>query len=180
MRAVVNFVAFQAGWFACVLGAAHGHPWLGSIAVLLVFALHLALAPDPWAQVRLALVAVAIGFVLETALLASGVARYAEPGPYPVLPPVWILAMWVLLATLLDSSLAWLQKRLWLAVLFAGVGAPMSYAGGARLGGMEIAEPLWRSFAVMGVLWAVAFPALLVVAARLSAGSKRAPTSTRV
>ena len=171
MRTVVNFVAFQVGWFACVLGTAHGHPWLGSAAVLAVLALHLVLSPDPWAQVRLALVAVALGFVLETVLMASGVARYAEPGPFPLLPPGWILAMWVLLATLLESSLAWLQKRLWLAVLFAAVGAPMSYAAGARFGGMEIAEPLWRSFAVMGVLWAAAFPALLFLAARLSAGA---------
>ena len=128
----------------------------------------------------MALVAVVLGFVLESLLMASGVARYAEPGPYPALPPVWILAMWVLLATLLDSSLAWMQKRLRLAILFAGVGAPMSYAAGARLGGMEIAEPLWRSFTVMGVLWAIAFPALLYVAARLSAGSRQARSSTRV
>lgn len=179
MRAVVNFIAFQVGWFACVLGAAHGHPWLGSAAVLVVFALHLALAPDRWGQVGLALVALALGFLLETILMATGVARYAEPGPFPALPPGWILAMWVLLATLLDSSLAWLQKRPWLAVLFAAVGAPMSYAAGARFGGMEIGLPLWRSFAVMGVLWAVAFPALLLVAARLSASDKRAHSSTR-
>ena len=25
MTLLVNFVLFQAGWFACVLGAAHGH-----------------------------------------------------------------------------------------------------------------------------------------------------------
>jgi hypothetical protein len=31
MRLLVNFVAFQLGWFACVLGAAQGLPWLGPV-----------------------------------------------------------------------------------------------------------------------------------------------------
>ncbi len=171
MRTIVNFIAFQAGWFACVLGAAHAHPWLGCLAVVAVFALHLALAPAPGAELRLAAITVGVGLVLEIVLVSTGVARYAEPGSVPFLPPVWILAMWLLLATLLDVSLAWLQTRPWLAVLFAAVGAPLSYAAGARLGGMEIAAPLWRSYVVMGVLWAAVFPLLLRVARR---GAKRA------
>ncbi len=40
-RTLVNFVAFQAGWFACVLSAANGRPWLGVLVVGLIVALHL-------------------------------------------------------------------------------------------------------------------------------------------
>jgi hypothetical protein len=35
-----NFVAFQTGWFACVLGAANGMPWLGVIVAVLVVGWH--------------------------------------------------------------------------------------------------------------------------------------------
>ena len=31
MRVAYNFVASEAGWFACVLGAAHGKPWIGPL-----------------------------------------------------------------------------------------------------------------------------------------------------
>ena len=41
-RTLINFAAFQAGWFACVAGAAHGLPWLGPLLVLPVAGWHLA------------------------------------------------------------------------------------------------------------------------------------------
>ena len=34
MSVLANFLVFQAGWFATVLGAANGAPWLGPVAVL--------------------------------------------------------------------------------------------------------------------------------------------------
>jgi hypothetical protein len=43
MRSVVNFVAFQIGWFAAVLGAGHDMPWLGVVIVPLVLLVNLAL-----------------------------------------------------------------------------------------------------------------------------------------
>lgn len=44
---LVNVIAFQAGWFSCVLGAANGYPMLGPVAVLLAVSLHLAMAYKP-------------------------------------------------------------------------------------------------------------------------------------
>ena len=44
MRVIVNFVGFQIGWFACVLGAANSRPWVGPLVVLFLFLVHLALA----------------------------------------------------------------------------------------------------------------------------------------
>jgi hypothetical protein len=46
MLKIINFIAFQAAWFAAVLGAAHGMPWLGVVAVLLALGLHLVLSPE--------------------------------------------------------------------------------------------------------------------------------------
>ncbi len=42
MKLMLNFVAFQLGWFACVLGAANALPWLGPVVVATVVSLHLA------------------------------------------------------------------------------------------------------------------------------------------
>lgn len=44
MFTVHNIVAYQAAWFACVLGAAYGMPWIGAAVCLAVVAAHLALS----------------------------------------------------------------------------------------------------------------------------------------
>ena len=46
-RTVINVVAFQGGWLACVLGAANGMPWIGPAVCLPILALHLAWAARP-------------------------------------------------------------------------------------------------------------------------------------
>ena len=46
-RNLINFVAFQLAWFACVLGGAHDRVTAGTLAVVAVVALHLAMAPRP-------------------------------------------------------------------------------------------------------------------------------------
>ncbi len=175
MLKIINFAAFQAGWFACVLGAAHGHAWAGTAAVGAVLALHLWLSGDWQGELVLALLAAAVGLVLETVLVATGAAAYASPAPIASLPPGWIIAMWVLLATALNSSLSWMRGRLLLAAVLGAVAAPLSYSGGAGFGGMVLGQPLWQSLVLIGVLWAVAMP-ILVWAATLIANRK--PTAT--
>jgi len=46
MRSVLNFAAFQIGWFAAVLGAGHSMPWLGVVIVPLVLLVNLAFSAD--------------------------------------------------------------------------------------------------------------------------------------
>jgi len=38
MRLALNVLLFQAGWFACVLGAAQGLPWIGLLAAVAIVA----------------------------------------------------------------------------------------------------------------------------------------------
>jgi hypothetical protein len=165
---LLNFAAFQAGWFACVLGAANNHAWLGSAAVGAVLLLHLATTHDPRGELALALVCAGLGFLLELVMVNTGVAQYAAPAPVAWLPPGWIVAMWVLFATALNVSLSWLHGRAILAALLGAFAAPMSYYAGARMGGMTLALPLWGSFLVIAALWAVAMPVLVSVAARIA------------
>jgi len=72
VRTIVNVIFFQAAWFAAVLGAAHGMPWLGVVAVPLALTLHLALSPDRRPELLLALAAAVTGFVFDSALIAGG------------------------------------------------------------------------------------------------------------
>jgi hypothetical protein len=165
IRTLVNFAAFQLGWFACVLGAASAAAWVGLLAAGLGIALHLALAERPGQESRLIVLAVLMGLVVDSLLVNSGWLRYASPGPLPGLAPYWILAMWALFATTLNTSMSWLKGRPWLAVLLGAVFGPLSYLAGQRLGALEFVDCRPGMLALV-FAWALAMPLLMLAAAR--------------
>jgi len=165
MRTLLNFAAFQVGWFACVLGAANGQPWVGLPVVGLAIALHLLLAKRPGQEARLIGVAILTGLVADSLLASSGWLRYASPAPAEGLAPYWILAMWALFATTLNVSMGWLKGRTGLAVLLGAVFGPLSYMAGRRLGALEFIDFQAGTLA-LALAWAIAMPLLMLAAAR--------------
>ena len=125
---------------------------------------HLVLSPRRGTEIGLIVASALAGIFIETVLVQAGLASYASSGPFDGFAPAWLVALWMAFATMFNVSLSWLKSRLWLAILFAFIGGPASYFAGAKLGGMTLAEPFWISLCAIGVLWAVAFPALLVLA----------------
>jgi hypothetical protein len=162
---VVNFVAFQAAWFACVLGAANGLALAGTLAVVVAIAVHLWLARRPLEELRLIGAIVAIGFVWDSVLVLLGIMTYPTGTFLESFAPHWILAMWALFATALNLSLGWLKGRPWTAVLLGAIGGPLAYFAGLRLGAIEAAD-LPLALFVQGVGWAVLMPLLTWLAAR--------------
>jgi hypothetical protein len=170
---IVSFLVFQGAWFACVLGAAWGRPDLGVTIALLVCGAHLALSAGRRNDLVLACAALALGLIWDTAMLRFGVVGYAAPGPVPGWAPGWILALWLLFATLLRGPLRWLHGRTLLAALLGGVGGPLSYLGAVRLGAGSFRN-VEEAMLVLGLGWAVMTPLLIELARRLEAsGDKR-------
>ena len=165
MRLVANFLLFQVTWFACVLGGAHGMPWLGPLAVALFVALHLGRAPRPAAEVRLLAGAALTGALFDSLLAASGWLAYPSGQWHPALAPYWIVAMWVGFAATLNLSLGWLKGRPYLALLFGSVGGPLAYLAGAKLGGVTFVEPT-AALLALAVGWGLITPLLMRLAER--------------
>lgn len=163
---IANIVLFQAGWLACVLGAAHGHVREGALAALAIVAWHIARAARPAREAALAAGAALLGLAFETALVQAGWVRFASGVLLEGAAPYWMVALWALFATTLNESLRWLQARLWAAALFGGVGGPLAYYAGARLGALELVQPT-AMLAALALAWALATPLLLVAARRL-------------
>ena len=166
LRLLANIVVFQAGWFACVLGAAHGRPWLGPLAAAAVVIGWLVASPRPRPLATLIALTGIVGLCWDSWLSVLGLIGY-PPGPFtPPLAPPWILALWVLFATTLPVSLRWLQGRLVLAAILGVITAPLSYYGGARLGALTLLHlqpALWAQAAG----WALLLPLLLLLSRRL-------------
>ena len=165
MPVFLNFVAFQASWFACVLGGAAQLPWLGVIAVAATLLLHGWQSPAHRPELRLALCAGALGTLWESGLVVSGVLVYPSGQLLSALAPVWIVALWIGFATSFNVSMRWLKGRLPLAALLGGVFGPMSFWGGARLGAVSFPDPM-LALAVLAVGWAVLMPLMVVIAER--------------
>jgi hypothetical protein len=165
---LANIVSFQAGWFACVLGAARGWWWLGPLLVAATAGAWLLVAPRPRGLAVLLALTGIVGLCWDSWLAVLGLIAY-PPGPLsPPLAPLWILAMWVSFATTLQVSLRWLRGRLWLAGLLGAVLAPLAYFGGARLGALQLAQPQLALLA-QAAGWALLLPALVSLARRCDA-----------
>lgn len=163
---LLNVILQQAGWFACVLGAAHGAPVLGPAVVAGVVAAHLSLAARPVREASLILTAGLLGGLWESAIVAAGWIEYPSGTMGRNLAPYWIVAMWMLFATTLNVSLRWLRSRLGVAALVGGLAGPLAFYGGARLGGVVFVDAT-SALLALSVGWAVLLPVMIRVSTRL-------------
>jgi hypothetical protein len=168
MRLFANFVAFQIGWFACVLGGANQLPWLGAVAALVVVAFHLWQLPRPVSELSLILTAMVLGAVLDSLPVALGLVEYPAGMVFSGLAPYWIIAMWALFATTLNISLSWLKGRFVLAAVLGAIAGPLAYYGGSKLGGMVFLEPKIWGLGILALNWSVAMPLLVYLSERFN------------
>jgi hypothetical protein len=172
MTLLLNFLAFQTGWFASVFGAAQQLPWLGPLAVTLVVTLHAARARRPQRELALVAVAMLLGAVLDSLLLASGWLRYPSGYWLPGLAPYWIIGMWGLFATTLNVSMRWLHGQPVLAMLMGAAGGPLSYLAGERLGGIVLTRT-GPALVALALAWAIAMPLLMRLARHFDGVSEK-------
>ena len=78
MGLAINFIGFQIGWFACVIGAANGYPLLATAVASLIIVLHLCRVNNVYSELSVIISAVVIGISWESLLLASDWLAYAE------------------------------------------------------------------------------------------------------
>lgn len=174
-RLLANVVMFQAAWFACVIGAAHGGLAVtaGTGAALLVVALHVALSERPIGELELAIAAALIGLAWETFLIQIGVVIVPHGSLLAGIAPPWIVTMWALFATTLNYSLGWLRGRWLLAAALGAVAGPLSYWAGVRMGALQFVDN-GKAFVALAIGWGLATPLLLALAQRFASGATSA------
>jgi hypothetical protein len=161
---LINLITFYLGWFACVWGAANQHPLLGPGITLLILVLHFVLMPNTAREVRLILTTGLVGFAIDTVLAAYGILAFHGSGLTTWLSPPWMVALWVLFATTLHTSLSWLTGRPLVAVLLGAIGGPASYYAGAQLGALTLHPHIAYSLSAIALAWGAVMPILLRLA----------------
>jgi hypothetical protein len=173
MHSLANFAGFQIAWWACVLGAAHGAPWLGVVACLAFVALQWLASSRRRADAWLVLCAALTGLAFDGLLAQLGWIDYRDSaGALPA--PAWIVALWAAFAMTINHSLAWLRP--WMAIVLGAVGGPMAYLGAERLGAVELIASVQATVA-LAIGWAMATCALTLVARHSRGGGVSRPIS---
>ncbi|MBT2341192.1 MULTISPECIES: DUF2878 domain-containing protein [Pseudomonas] len=152
-----NALWLQVGWWACVLGA--HRPWM-LLIVPVGLAAHLWRCPQPGAEVRALLRVTLGGCLLDSLLGAVGVFRFDQQ---PL--PVWLALLWLVLASGLRHSLAWIRRDDRLAALLGMLGGPPAYLAGAGLAGVDLPMGEVGTALLLAPVWALVLPLALRVAA---------------
>ncbi|MCA3554069.1 DUF2878 domain-containing protein [Aestuariivirga sp.] len=165
--ALFQFLAFDAAWVSAVAGGAVGWPVIGGLPALGVLAFHLFVSRAViWAELRAVLAIALFGILLETGFMGAGLVTFAGTPVLGVLPPIWVWALWLGFASLPNGSLGWLMGRPGLQALLGLAFGPLAYWTGARMGAAEMPPP--GSLALIGLAWALAFPAIMGLAQAIS------------
>jgi hypothetical protein len=167
MALLVNFIGFQVGWFACVLGAANDKELLGMIVALGVITYHVINQGDSRKELKLVLAATAIGLLWETWVLNLGILHYPSHPEALFWAPTWLIMMWALFATTINLSMGWLKGHWVLSVFMGAVFGPLAFIGGEKLGAVVFLDST-LSIVTLSVGWGLLMPLLLWLAERIN------------
>ena len=163
-----NFILFQVGWFACVLGGASSHYyWIGVVTVSVIIAVHLVRANIVQNEIMLIIATTLLGSAWDSALTMAGLFSFSNGVVVAGLVPVWIIAMWALFATTLNVSMRWMKNRYLLAMVFGALGGPVAYYAGNRLGAVEFSNTAATLLAV-AIGWSIIMPLLIALSTRFN------------
>jgi hypothetical protein len=169
MKGLLYAMTQTVGWFACTVGAARGLHWLGPLVVAWLVVLHVGTRGNRsvFRIMSLTLASIPFGFCFDSLLILSGVyepVRWVVPAPFATL---WLLALWVNFALIVDVPLRWLQNHLLIAAILGAIFGPAAYLAAQRLGAIRIAEPGTLYVTVLAAAWAVGLAGLMFIAAQL-------------
>ncbi len=172
---LVAALLFQIAWFACVVGAATGRPWIGPVVVGLLALGQIAFYDNRGRLTSLVVAAAVSGFAIDSALVRGGVFSFVQDA-WPVgFSKIWMVALWVNFALALPRAMAWIRGRYLIAAFGGLLGGPLAYVAGEGLGAIEMQG--WSSRLALAAVWCGVVPGLVLLAERSGVWDERIEAS---
>lgn len=166
MYRFINAIGFQAAWWACVAGVAHGFEIPALMFGACLAGAHLVYTEHKRQDMRLAAWALGVGIATDSLLQYFSVMQFHGLSIWG-LSPFWLWMLWVLFALTLNTSLAFLKtKPLALSALAGFVFGPLTYYAGAEFGAASWEGPTFPWLPLAGA-WMLALPSLVFLSKRL-------------
>lgn len=139
---VINAVAFQLCWFACVLG---GSLWAAAtVAVFLIWHAQV-IQKYEW---RFIIAGTLAGITIDSLWYTLGVIQF--PNDNLLFIPPWLMLLWLAFNCTLQHSLITFFQRPWLIASISAIAAPLSYYAGAAIGAIELSD---NGLVAVGLGW---------------------------
>ena len=158
-NSIIYAIAFQAGWFICVMAGNYV-----SVAYAFTYlCLHFWLLSRSKQKLNiqkeiiwLAMI-VCCGVAIETVFFSAGF-LYSNTHSMTLgrvsFPPIWLISLWLVFAIAMRTSLAFLFAKPWLSCLLIVITIPLNYKAGASLNNnIGINEPYIVSLGLITVVW---------------------------
>lgn len=146
-------------------------PALGTLTAIAVILWHLADVVRPFAAAVPIVLTGLLGGIWDSLLVNLNLIHYPSGMVFTWMAPYWIIALWMAFATTFNLAFHWLHGRLLPATLFGAVGGPLAWWAGARLGALELVNPI-PALTALSLGWMVMMPLLMQLAARFDGVSE--------
>jgi hypothetical protein len=152
-------IAFQIGWFFCIMaGNALVFTYMAIFIAAHFIFLNISLIKVLWfKEILWLLVIFMAGFTLETLVFSAGFLYSKSPPVFLdnlIFPPVWLLSLWVLFAIALRTCLAFVFSAPKITYLISVAVVPLNYYAGAQLNtDVNLNTPYILSLACISLLW---------------------------
>ena len=159
---LTNAVLFQLCWFASVLCAANGLPWVGPVTVCAWLVWHLQRVSAQRAhETKLVVGAALFGWTADSILISMGLVVFPAHAQLGLLSPIWMVGLWAGLSATLSHSLAWLRGHWLIASIHGAIAGPAAYRAGQALGALSLDEP--AAYLALAAVYGAATPILLAL-----------------
>ena len=162
LSAVFAIVRFQVVWLVFVIGAANGLWWPGVAGAAVLLAIQLAYAHNPRKELLFFALAIVIAAAAELVFYTTDALIYSAYWPNELFAPIWIFGLWLAFATAIPATISLLATHAaFKSALLGLIFGPVAYYGAAQYRTITIGEPFWVKLAVIGIAWALVFPAMI-------------------
>ena len=156
---IINGVFFYIGWGALVAGAAHDHPWSGSLLVVAALLFHFVVTTTRWRDLLYVTIVSLVGWMIDTVFLHVQLMSYASPTlGLSWVAPLWLLLLYAQFATAIEQSMVWMRNYAILAALAGPFGGITSYSLAAEIGAVTFLQDRLTVLIVIGCVWFVFLP----------------------
>lgn len=154
----INFFAFYVAWWAMLISNWKGQPVIGWIVFAIVMAIHFFRVSINKKKdaTEVAIIAL-VGILLDTALSKAGILTFNN-SLFGVLPPAWLLGIWVLFATTISYTFILIRNKIPAQIIVGGFFAPVSYITGAKFMLLSLYQPFSTYYMIHGACWLIFFP----------------------
>lgn len=156
---IVYAIAFQLGWFICIMaGSTLGFIYTAVFILAHFIFIKLTQHKALWFKESLWLLVVFIGgLIVETLIFSAG---FLYSGSAPgfldklIFPPLWLLSLWLLFALALRTCLSFVFRKPKLTYMISVIAIPLNYYAGTQLNeDVNLNSPYILSLASISLLW---------------------------